>query len=99
MRIGVPCILPLRNCTRPGLALSSSGGADRSRSPSATAPLGPAIWKYTLSTSSARRMSRAEPGRRGASLPFTSWICCASTVTLSSSAWSKGWLAMDLATR
>jgi hypothetical protein len=44
-------------------------------------------------------MSRALPGRRATTLPSTSLTCWASTVTLSSSAWSKGWLAIDFATR
>ena len=39
------------------------------------------------------------PGSSDTALPSTSRICCASTVTLSSSEWSNGWLAIDLATR
>ena len=72
---------------RPSSAAAAAGrGRRRRHSPSRPAD----TWKYTLSTSSARRISRPPPAGATTSLPSTSLTCCASTVTRSSSARSNG---------
>ena len=82
----------------PVRASSGSGGGGRSRSPARYSPFTPSTWKYTVSDSSARRISLADCGRLNSTLPcctITSW---ASAWALYSSARSKGLLARPWAT-